>query len=158
MDSEHPKSADHCTLPPVRTEEAMEGWGERGVLYGLRMETELMNPGGGALWSGTNKNRDGPLARPFARLVAPLTCWLVCSLRSLPRSWESEFLMSYNDLVLFQSEVSLPPRGGMRRISIPVGMKDISSTFMDMRLSLSIALGGRRGYDGLGFPPAVFPT
>ena len=29
-----------------------------------------------ALWSGTNKNRDvstGPLARPFAHLLAPLT-------------------------------------------------------------------------------------
>ena len=29
-----------------------------------------------ALWSGTNKNRDvntGPLARPFARSLAPLT-------------------------------------------------------------------------------------
>ena len=31
---------------------------------------------GGALWSETNKNRDvstGPLARPFARSLAPLT-------------------------------------------------------------------------------------
>ena len=30
----------------------------------------------GALWSGTNRNRDvstGPLARPFARSLAPLT-------------------------------------------------------------------------------------
>ena len=45
-----------------------------------------------ALWSGTNKNRDGstgPLARPFAR--------------SLPRSWDSELLMSHNDLVLSHS-------------------------------------------------------
>ena len=36
--------------------------------------------GGGALWSGTNKNRDvstGPHARPFVHLLAPLT-------RSLP--------------------------------------------------------------------------
>ena len=41
-----------------------------------------------ALWSGTNKNRDvstGPLARPVARLLAPLTRSLApdCSLRSL---------------------------------------------------------------------------
>ena len=46
-----------------------------------------------ALWSGTNKNRDvstGPLARPFARSLAPLTRSLACSLRSLPRSWDSE--------------------------------------------------------------------
>ena len=31
------------------------------------------------LWSGTNKNRDvstGPLARPFTRSLAPLTCLL----------------------------------------------------------------------------------
>ena len=51
-----------------------------------------------ALWSGTNKNRDvstGPLARPFARSLR--------SLRSLPRSWESEFLMSQTDLVLSHS-------------------------------------------------------
>ena len=39
-----------------------------------------------ALWSGTNKNRDvstGPLARPFARSLAPLTRSLApdCSLR-----------------------------------------------------------------------------
>ena len=64
----------------------------------------------GALWSITAKNTDcitGPLARPFARSVAPLTRSLApdCSLRfaralrcahslarslrSLPRSWES---------------------------------------------------------------------
>ena len=41
------------------------------------------------LWSGTYKNRDvstGPLARPFARLLAPLTRLLApdCSLRSRP--------------------------------------------------------------------------
>ena len=74
-----------------------------------------------SLWSGTNKNRDvstGPLARPFARSLAPLTHSLapdyslrsrpplrslirsLRSLCSLPRSWESEFLMSQNDLVL----------------------------------------------------------
>ena len=68
------------------------------------------------LWSGTNKNRDlstGPLARPFACSLAPLTRSLApdCSLRSrpplrsLPRSWESEFLMSQNDLVLSHSAV-----------------------------------------------------
>ena len=48
-----------------------------------------------ALWSGTNKKRDvstGPLARPFAHSLAPLT-----------RSWEDEFLMSQNDLVLSHS-------------------------------------------------------
>ena len=50
-----------------------------------------------ALWSGSNKNRDvstGPLARPFARSLAPLTCSLaphysLCSrapLRSLVRT------------------------------------------------------------------------
>ena len=42
-----------------------------------------------ALWSGTDKNRDvstGPLARPFARSLAPLTRLLApdCSLRSRP--------------------------------------------------------------------------
>ena len=42
-----------------------------------------------ALWSETNMNRDvstGPLARPFARLLAPLTRSLApdCSLRSRP--------------------------------------------------------------------------
>ena len=42
-----------------------------------------------ALWSGTNKNEDvstGPLARPFARSLAPLTHSLApdCSLRSRP--------------------------------------------------------------------------
>ena len=79
------------------------------------------------LWSITAKNRDvstGPLARPFARSLAPLThslasdCSLrsrpplrslVRSLRSLPRSWESEFLMSQNDLVLSHSGPA-PPR------------------------------------------------
>ena len=77
---------------------------------------------GDALWSGTNKNRDvstGPLACPFIRPFAPLARLLVpdCSLRtrpplrslirslalSLPRSWESELLMSQNDLVLSHS-------------------------------------------------------
>ena len=42
-----------------------------------------------ALWSGTDKNRDvstGPLACPFARLIAPLIRSLApdCSLRSRP--------------------------------------------------------------------------
>ena len=42
-----------------------------------------------ALWSGINKNQDvstGPLARPFARSLAPLTRLLApdCSLRSRP--------------------------------------------------------------------------
>ena len=43
-------------------------------------------------------------------LLAPsaaLTCSLACSLRSLPRLWESEFFMSQNDLVLSHSAV--PP-------------------------------------------------
>ena len=45
--------------------------------------------GADALWSGTNKYRDvstGPLARPFARSLAPLTRSLApdCSLRSRP--------------------------------------------------------------------------
>ena len=65
-----------------------------------------------ALWSGTNKNRDvstGPFAHPFARTAHSLTCSallaslarsaaltrsLARSLRLLPRSWESETLMS----------------------------------------------------------------
>ena len=77
-----------------------------------KMEKESCGSGGGgagggggdALWSGTNKNRDvstGSLTRPFARSLAPLThslapdCSLrsrplLRSLRSLPRSWESE--------------------------------------------------------------------
>ena len=63
-----------------------------------------------SLWSGTNKNRDvstGQLARPFARSPAPLTRSLApdCSLRSrpplrslvrsLPCSWDSEWLDGY---------------------------------------------------------------
>ena len=68
---------------------------------------------GGALWSGAYKNRDvstGPLARPLAPLTRLLAhdCSLCLrpplrSLCSLPRSWESEFLMSQNDLVLSHS-------------------------------------------------------
>ena len=72
-----------------------------------------------ALWSGTNKNRDvstGPLARPFARSLAPLTrslapdCLLrsrpplrslVRSLRSIPRSRESELSYGYFVCVSF---------------------------------------------------------
>ena len=38
---------------------------------------------------------------------AALTRSLACSLRSLPRSWESEFLMSQNDLVLSHSAAPL---------------------------------------------------
>ena len=71
----------------------------------------------GLLWSGTNKNQDistGPFARPFARSLAPLTHSLapdcsLCScpplrsltrslarsLRSHPRSLESELLDGY---------------------------------------------------------------
>ena len=86
-----------------------------------------------ALWSGTNKNKDvrtGPLARPFAHLFAPLTRLLrtarfAGALRcahlfarlyafSLPRLWESELLMSQNDLVLSHSASSsecVPPLG-----------------------------------------------
>ena len=59
-----------------------------------------------ALWSGINKNRDvstGPLARPFALSLAPLTRSVARSLRSLPGLWESELLMSQNDLVLSHS-------------------------------------------------------
>ena len=49
-----------------------------------------------ALWSGTNKNRDvstGQLARSLHVSLAPsaaLTRLLACTLRSLPRSWDSE--------------------------------------------------------------------
>ena len=56
-----------------------------------------------ALWSGTNKNQDvstGALTRPFD--CTALECSLH-SLRSFPHSWESEFLMSQNDLVLSHS-------------------------------------------------------
>ena len=77
------------------------------VLF-FELSTNAIDPDAAdALWSGTNKNRDvstGPLARPFARSLAPLTRSLAldCSLclrpplrsliRSLPRSWESEWL------------------------------------------------------------------
>ena len=52
-------------------------------------EVEMEHETEGALWSGTNKNRDvstGPLARPFAHSLAPLTHSLAtdCSLRSRP--------------------------------------------------------------------------
>ena len=77
-----------------------------------------------ALWFKTAMNRDvgtGPLARPFAHtahlfacfrllaLLAPsaaLTRLVARSLRSLPRSWESEFSISQNDLVLSHSAAS----------------------------------------------------
>ena len=55
-----------------------------------------------ALWCGTNKNQDvstGPLSRPFAR--------------SLSRSWESELLMSQNDLVLSHSALLAKFRLGL---------------------------------------------
>ena len=58
------------------------------------------------LWSGINKNQDvstGPIACLFARSLAPLTRSLARLLCSLLRSWESEFLMSQNDLALSQS-------------------------------------------------------
>ena len=66
-----------------------------------------------ALWSRTAKDTDvntGPLARSFTRLLAPLTRSLARSLCSLPRSWESEFLKSQNDLVLFHSAASSDDR------------------------------------------------
>ena len=48
-----------------------------GLLGGtLQSRGEAGWPEAVALWSGTNKNRDvstGPLARPFARSLAPLT-------------------------------------------------------------------------------------
>ena len=86
-----------------------------------------------ALWSGSSKNTDvstGPFVRPIAWLLAPLTRLLALhyslrlraalrstaltrSLRSLPHSWESELLMSQNDLVLSNSVVS-PWRDGRR--------------------------------------------
>ena len=52
-------------------------------------ETEQHQGHGNALWSATNKNRDastGPLTRPFAHSLAPLTRLLApdCSLRSRP--------------------------------------------------------------------------
>ena len=77
--------------------------------------------GAGALWSGTNKNRDvstRPLARPFARTAHSLACSRLLAslapfaaltrslarlLRSLPCLWESELLMSQNDLVFSHS-------------------------------------------------------
>ena len=57
------------------------------VLVEVRSDIEM--GGDGALRSGTNKNRDvstGPLARPFACLLAPLTRSLApdCSLCSRP--------------------------------------------------------------------------
>ena len=76
-----------------------------------------------SLWARITRNTDWstwPLARPFARSFVLLTRLLaldyslcsrpplrslLCSLRSLPRSWESEFLMCQNDLVLSHSGV-----------------------------------------------------
>ena len=62
--------------------------GSDGVFCG---ECDRMRRGvdTGPLWSGINKNRDvstGPLARPFARSLAPLPRSLApdCSLRSRP--------------------------------------------------------------------------
>ena len=107
-----------------------------------------------ALWSGTNKNGDvstEPLARPFARSLTPLTRSLARSLTplvhllrttsfaralgyahsfarslcSLPCSWESEFLMSQNDLVL--SDSALLSHGFT--IKITNLMKDLTCCF-----------------------------
>ena len=65
--------------------------GEMHLFLNGRPIVERRRGGGndGALWSGTNKNRDvstGPLARPFARSPALLTRSLApdCSLRSRP--------------------------------------------------------------------------
>ena len=66
----------------------------------------VVNQATTSLWYGSTKNRvvsTGPLASPFACLLAPLTRSLTRSLCSLPRSWESKFLMSQNDLVLSHS-------------------------------------------------------
>merc|ERR1712136_362106 len=61
-----------------------------------------------ALRSGTNKNRTAhsfDCSGLLASLApsAALTRSLARSLRSLPRSWESEFFLSQNDLVLSHS-------------------------------------------------------
>ena len=50
------------------------------------------------LWARTTKNTDcstWPLARPFARSLAPLKCSLARSLCSLPRSWDSDWWDGY---------------------------------------------------------------
>ena len=68
-----------------------------GVLRRLRLDgVASVSIASCALWSGTNKNRDvstGPLARLFALTT---------------HSWESEFLMSQNDLVLSHSAAWRP--------------------------------------------------
>ena len=59
-------------------------------------------------WGRTANNWDistGPLARPFARSLAPLS-------HSLPSSWESELLMSQNDLILPHSASSQTRKSG----------------------------------------------
>ena len=56
------------------------------------------------LWFKTAINRDvstGPLARPFARSLAPLTHSLTFSLHTLLRSWEKEWLDGYFFRVFF---------------------------------------------------------
>ena len=118
---------------------------------GVRAEMGEMEggkrPGGRARWSGTNKNRDvstGPLARPFAYSLAPLTRWLApncllrglpsaaltcslaCSLRSLPRSWESEFLTSQTDLVLYHGAV------------VPAWMRRVKKMMMMMMIKVRV--------------------
>ena len=103
------------------------------------METEKRDTV--AQWGRTARNWDvstGPLARPFARSFAPLARLLApdCShrsrpllrsLRSLPGSRESEFLMSLNDLILpnsasgfFRLEISVYEVYG--RPEIPLGL------------------------------------
>ena len=57
----------------------------RGATWGMAETGFVVAEVTEALWSGTNKKRDvttGPLARPFARSLAPLTP--DCSLRSRP--------------------------------------------------------------------------
>ena len=92
-------------------------WGKKFEGLGTKASS---NSASCPLWSGTNKNRDvstGPLARPFARSLAPLTRSLApdCSLRlrplprslvrslvrSLPRSWGSDWLDCYFVCIFF---------------------------------------------------------
>ena len=110
-----------------------------------------------SLWSGTNKNRDvstGPLARPFAR--------------SLPRSWDSEFLMSQNDLVLSRSASnagsSMPSSTGAALVRGTVApgfesVRDMLDSMLrhgcDTHAQLCVIIGEERVVDLWGVAPDV---
>ena len=74
-------------------------------------------------------NRDvstGSLACPFA---CALRCahLFACSLTSLPGSWDSEFLMPHNDLVLSHSAIAFIPSQLQTRQEIALELEETNN-------------------------------